>query len=409
MVHADSAQERLELGEFFAYLGTPEGIRWVAGFWFGIVFVEALDRAPIPLGGLAALVLQFVLWFVLYRVASEALLDAAADTPGLSRSTFYSGDGLVLGHVGLWIVFTLLVTAGTIWLGLFGTLVAGVASLLVLPAATILLTLSRQFLEALWPPSWLRLIDRLGLRDYGLLCGVLVGLALAYAIVATIANAYQPGGWLGPIAQFTLWSAGVLGWFHLAGRAVALHSHELNLVEPDVEPERPQETFTRDPDALWEEIRSRGGSRAMHAELARQLARQPDLSAAREIRIEHGRMHVDALLQAFEAPDEAVDRAVALLEVDPGFALPDAASSEMLVNAAAEQDLRDAAMCLAENHLAVHTQAPRAHRVRLALCELLADDESARRNMAKTWFHELMVAELATAEAERLRALKDSY
>ena len=88
----------LRLADAFDYLGSPEGIRWVAGFWFAIVFIEALSRAPIPLGGLAAFVLRFLAWFMLYRIASETLLDAADDTPGLPRR-MEGGDGLAWRHV----------------------------------------------------------------------------------------------------------------------------------------------------------------------------------------------------------------------------------------------------------------------------------------------------------------------
>ncbi len=401
--------DRLRAADAFDYLGSPDGIRWVAGFWFAIVFIEALDHAPIPLGGIAAFLLQFVTWFVLYRVASEVLLDASAETPGLTRSTFEGADSLALKHVGLWLLGTLLVAVLMHRFGTGGALLGAAALTLLLPAATILLTLGRRLLMALWPPAWLRLIDRIGARDYALLCGVLVGIGAVYAIASSVALALQPDGWLAPIVQFTIWSAGVLGWFHLAGRAVAVRRVELNLVESDKEPDAPVETFTRDPDTLWEEIRSRGGSRAMHAELARHLARDPDPSAVRDRRISHGRMHVEALLLAFEDPVEAVDRAAAMLEVDPGFSLSDAPNQFALFEAACEQRVKGPALRLAENFLARFANSPRAPKVKLRACELMADDESSRRTIAEAWFRELMVADLAEPEAERLRALKDRY
>lgn len=401
--------DRLRVVDAFGYLGSPEGIRWVAGFWFAIVFIEALDHAPIPLGGLAAFLLQFVTWFVLYRVASEVLLDAAADTAGLTRSTFEGADGLALRHVGLWLLGTLVVVALILRFGTVGALLGAAALALILPAATILLTLGRQLLMALWPPAWLRLAHRLGPRDYALLCGVLVAIGAIYAAVSSLALSIQPDGWLAPIAQFTIWSTGVLAWFHLAGRAVALHRHELNLVESDDEPEPRPEAFTRDPETLWEEIRSRGGSRAMHAELARHLARDPDPSAVRDRRIAHGRMHIEALLLAFEDPVEAVDRAAAVLEVDPGFCLSDAPNQFALFEAACDQRVKGPALRLAENFLARFPNSPRAAKVKLRACELMATDESARRPIAEAWYRELMVADLAEPEAERLRALKSVY
>ena len=397
--------QSLRLADAFDYLGSPEGIRWVAGFWFAIVFIEALSRAPIPLGGLAAFVLRFLAWFMLYRIASETLLDAADDTPGLPRR-MEGGDGLAWRHVALWLIGTLALVALTVWAGPIGTALGALALLLVLPAATILLTLGRSLLTALWPPSWLRLAARLGRRDYGLLCGALLAIGAIYAMTAGVGQIVQPGGWLGPIAQFTVWSAGVLGWFHLAGRAVALHRDDLNLTEPDIEVEPEPERFTRDPDALWEEIRSRGGSRAMHAELARQLA--VDDPAGR--RLPHGRMHIETLLLAFEDPVEAVDRSAAMLELDPGFCLSDADVMRALVVAAADQEQADLAVRFAENFLAVYPKSAKAASVKLRLCELLADrPDHPGRALAAEWLAELNAGGVPEALQPRLDALNAGW
>lgn len=394
--------ERLRIGDALAYLRSPEGIRWVAGFWAAMVFVEALDRAPIPLSGLAAFVLRFVLWFMLYRIASEVLLEAADDTPGLMRRT-EGGDGLAWRHVVLWLLCTLLLAAMTIYLGPFGTVLGATVLLLVLPAATILLTLGRQLLLSLWPPSWLRLIARIGHRDYGLLCAVLFGIGAIYALVALVAHSLQPGGWLAPIAQFTVWTTGVLGWFHLAGRAVSLHRDELNLTDPDTEVEAEPERYTRDPEALWNEVMANGGSRAMHGELARWLAGEGDEPECRRRRLQHGRMHVEALLLAFEDPVEAVDRAAALLDLDPGLALSDAETMRALVLAAADQDQTDLAVHLAENFLAVFPKSAKAASVKLRLCELLADaPDHPGRPLAAEWLTELNAAPVPDSLQARL-------
>lgn len=401
------AAPRLRIADAFDYLGSPEGIRWVAGFWFAIVFIEALSRAPIPLGGLAAFVLRFVAWFMLYRIASETLLEAAGDTPGLARRT-EGGDGLAWRHVALWLIGTLALVAITVWVGPVGTALGALGLLLILPAATILLTLGRRLLSALWPPSWLRLAARLGQRDYGLLCGSLLGIGAVYALAAWIGHLVQPGGWLGPIAQFTVWSAGVLGWFHLAGRAVALHRDDLNLTEPDTEVEPEPERFTRDPDALWEEIRTRGGSRAMHAELARQWA--ADAEVPRERRLAHGRMHVETLLLAFEDPVEALDRAAVLLELDPGFCLSDAEVMRALVVAGADQDQPELAIGLAENFLAVYPNSAKAPSVKLRVCELLADaPDHSGRTLAAEWLAELNTGGVPQSLQARLDALNAGW
>lgn len=399
--------DRLHALDGLRFLGTPEGIRWVAAFWAASVFVNALNQLAIPLTGLIAFLLNIALWLMLYRVASEVLL-AAADTAGkFPDHSFEGADGLALKHIGLWFLATLALAGATVWFGRAGTLLGAAILILVLPAATILLTIGRRLLMALWPPLWLRLATRIGSRDYGLLCGVLVAIGVVYVLAVLVANALNPGGWLAPIAAFTVWSAGVLAWFHLAGRAVALHGHELNIADPEAEAyvAPPPERFTRDADTLWEEIRTRGGSPAMHAELVRQL----EASGDRERILAHGRIHVEALVMAFDAPEEAVDRAAELLELDPGFHLANPASGCALVEAAADLGRRELTMRLAENVLATAPKPRIGIRVRLRACELMADARPAHRALAEQWFRELMVSDIPETLRPRMQVLVGAY
>jgi hypothetical protein len=248
-------------------------------------------------------------------------------------------------------------------------------------------------------------VQRIGRDDYARLFAVLLAAAIGYLLLSLgLAALAVPDAVRHPIV-LAFWAAAMLAWFRLAGRAVWLHREELGLDEADTEPETAPETFTRDPDALWTEIRERGGTRAMHAELARQLERAGD----RETRLAHGRMHVEALLAAFEDPVEAVDRAHRMLSVDPDFVLGDPRATLALIRAAAEQDAGALTARLVDNYLAAFPSSSKRNEARLVGCEALQHAPTDAREPGRRWFRELMTAELDEAQRERLAALRRTY
>jgi len=319
--------------------------------------------------------------------------------------TVESADGLAIRHIGLWLVATIALAALSIYFGVAGVLIGSVAIAAVLPAATIILTLTRSLFEALVPTQWLRLAARIGRGDYLKLYAALLGAALVYLALAGLL------GWLGAdrglrnVVQLGYWTYAVFGWFHLAGRAVFLHRAELNLIEPDTEAEEQPERFSRDAETLWRKIRERGGTREMHAELARQLER----AGQRERRLEHGRMHLEALLLSFELPDEALDRAERMFAVDPDFCLERPETMRMLITAARDRDVGRLAGRLCGNYLKRFPNSARCDEVRLLGCEALAGDDSAQREHAERWFRELMTSELDDDQRERLGAIAPRY
>ncbi|MCA1779363.1 MAG: hypothetical protein LC637_08280 [Xanthomonadaceae bacterium] len=197
----------------------------------------------------------------------------------------------------------------------------------------------------------------------------------------------------------------MLAWFHLAGRVVHLHRSELGLDESKVESERAPEPFSRDPEALWNEVSRRGGSEAMHADLARHL----DGSGDRERRLQHARQHISALLLAFEKPEAALQRTSRMLQIDRGFTLNDTDTMFALVWAASRHNPRELCAHLADNYLARFPNSVKCNEVRLLACEALAEEPSGRRAMAEHWFRQLMTADLADLQRERLAALAKRY
>ena len=319
--------------------------------------------------------------------------------------TVESADGLAIRHIGLWLVATFTLVMLSIYFGAAGVIVGSVLIASVLPAATIILTLSKSLFGALVPTQWLRLAARIGRGDYLRLYAALLGAALVYLAVAGLLGWLGAGQVLRNVVQLAYWTFAVFGWFHLAGRTVFVHRAELNLVEPDTEPEQKPERFTRDPETLWRQIHERGGTREMHAELARQLERAGD----RDLRLEHGRMHLEALLLSFELPDEALDRAQRMLAVDADFCLERPETMRALIRAARDRDVGRLAATLCANYLKRFPNSAKCNEVRLLGCERLAGNASAQREHAERWFRELMTAELDEDQRDRLKAIASGY
>lgn len=398
-------EPRLDIGAALRYPFAAGQWPWVAAALVAGAVIETLAALPVPFIGLVALILRVVVWLTLYRVASEVLLAGAdgRDRPG--AGAYASTEGLAVRHIGLWLVGTAVVVAATIQLGFAGTLLVCLLLAALLPAATIVLTLSGSLIEALVPTQWIRLVQRIGPDDYARLFAVLLAAAIGYLLLSLVLAALGVPEALRHPVVLAFWAASMLAWFRLAGRAVWLHREELGLDAADTEPETAPETFTRDPDALWAEIRERGGTRAMHAELARQLERGGD----RERRLAHGRMHIEALLAAFEEPVEAVDRAQRMLAIDPDFVPGDARTSLALIRAAADQDTGALTARLVDNYLAAFPNSSRRNEARLIGCEALQHASPVARAPGRRWFRELMTAELDASQRERLSALRTRY
>jgi len=379
---------------------------WVLAAAGAGIFIELVNALPIPLIGLLALIFRLLIWITVYRVASEILLASAeGDTGAPSFRTVESADGLAIRHIGLWLIATFLLVLLSIYFGTAGVVIGSFAIAAVLPAATIILTVSKSLFDALVPTQWLRLASRIGRGDYLRLYAALLGAALIYLAIAGLLGWLGAGQGLRNLLQLAYWAFAVFGWFHLAGRAVFIHRDELNLIEPDTEPEKKPERFTRDAETLWRQIRERGGTREMHAELARQLER----SGERERRLAHGHMHLEALLFSFELPDEALDRTQRMLAVDADFCLERPQSMRALIRAARDQGVDRLTGRLCSNYLKRFPNSAKADEIRLIGCEALAENASSQREHAERWFRDLMTSKLDDNQRDRLKTIAPGY
>ena len=386
----------------------PGQREWVLGLTGAMLLVNILRQIlPGILAGIVGLLALIVLSIMAFNAGIDALRHAAAG-PGTRGARLFGSEfseGLGVRLIGLWVLATILLAAFVQLGQYFGLTIGLAATTAVLPAVTIVLVLSNSFLEALYPPRLLRLAARIGRRDYAGLCALLVIGGVAWLAISTLLKILGIPEFVRNAVLFGIWTWAVLAWFRHAGEVLFAHREELNLVEPDTEPERAPEKFARDPDALWAEIRARGGTREMHAELARQLSR----TSNRERILKHGRLHIEALLLAFEAPEEALDRASRMLEHDRGFALGSPDSMLALIRTAADHHAPWLAGQLCANYLEAFPSSVKRNEVRLIACEALRKASSADRRKAERWFRELMTAELSDAQRARLSALAPDY
>lgn len=366
---------------------------------FGLFMPAALALA----WGILSFALTVMVWLALYRYASEILVATArgaADPPEMVSMD--AADRLAFRHVLLWILATLVVVAlavtgsGPFWLVTGCVVVAAV-----LPAATVVLTLTGSLLEGVNPARWWALVRGTG-HDYEVAAGWLVLLGLVY-LMADIVSARL--GWLGDAVMIGVWGWGLLGWFHLLGRLVHQHAGELGLADDGsewVEAEEPVDTpaVNENPAALHERIRCHGGTReehdSLHAHL-RRAGKAGDLVA-------HARDYIPALLYSHEDPDRALDIAEHCLDADPGFCLANPAHMRDLVHAAAERErVRDALRLIgafAETH-AGHRLQP---DVELAGCRLLVDQPGEARHAGR-WLRRLAGMDLDANQKNEVRRL----
>ena len=362
---------------------------------------------PILLELIVVLIVTCIVWVMLFRIASELLLSTAQGepyTPTIRQTE--APDAMAFRHIALWLLAALLIAAAISVGGRYAGIAITLALAFLLPAATLILTLRNSVLDAFSPLAIGRLIRILGFQDYSRLSALLLGLAFGYLLLDVLINALQLPAGIQNILMLTYWAWALLAWFFFAGGLLFEHRAELELApEDEGEAAQPEPEYSRDPQALWQEIQARGGTPAMHQTLAKALDRDGDL----ETRLQHGRMHISALLLAFDEPDQALQRADQLLEADADFALeqPDDMFSLILASIERRHHWLSAKLC--RSYLNRFAYSVRGHEVRLLACEALKNEQSHYRQWGRKWFDELMTAQLTSKQRQRLNDIAPSY
>ncbi|HSH27715.1 MAG TPA: hypothetical protein VK972_08145 [Wenzhouxiangella sp.] len=158
-------------------------------------------------------------------------------------------------------------------------------------------------------------------------------------------------------------------------------------------------------DRLFELVMWQGGTQSQHRRLADALAMAGD----RQRLSEHGRAHVNALLEGFERPDKAVETAAALLARDPLFCLGDTESMYRLVRASLRHGYPALTIRLAGNYLDSFPRSLKCNELRLIACEAAFAGGRDERRMAADWLIELIGASLTADQRSRLKRIVPAF
>jgi hypothetical protein len=361
------------------------------------VMIALTGFLPRGLDGLALIVGVVTVWVLTLRAAARMLLtEAAGARTRPERDGIDVPPGLAARLVGLWILALLPISAALSetaggWLSRLVGLVAVAA----LPLATIVLARSVSFLEALDPINWRETATELGMSRYLRLAGALAGLAACYALLTLVP---LPEGLIRVSLQSVFWIWATLAWFGLAG--AALHRSGLSPAVESVSGPAPI-----DPDAEFERLTRQGGTAVDHRRLTDALLMRRDTPRL----IEHGRVHVLALLDGFEQPREAVELAATLLEHDAGFTLSDTGEMARLVAASCRHGYPALTVALARNFLAVFPRSFKCDGIRLSACEAAAGGAPEDRRATAEWLNALIAASLDDERRARLKRIVPVY
>jgi hypothetical protein len=275
--------------------------------------------------------IRLIVLVALYKYAFECLRASANGRLEPPEIGFDVGDDLGRQQIMLQIVFVVL---GVVLLWLLGP-IAGIVALLVLgfayPAATMSLAMEESLLGALNPAKWFAISTRFGWPYLAvvLLCLVIfVSQAYAQSLVAAMLP-----GFLATLLTAFIADYAIVATFHLMGYLIYQYHDDVGYTP--MPPLAALRTAATDPDQtlldeaaelvrdghpeeatdhLGAQIRSRGGSDAMHTQYRKLLA----LTGRRDEQLRHGREWISVLL-AQDKDRKAIEVVRECLALDAAF------------------------------------------------------------------------------------------
>lgn len=295
------------------------------------ICVLALCHLVKFLPGMVGFVLDLVVWVAVYKYAFECLRATANGRLTPPEGSISVEDSTGWSQIWLQVAFIVLAVAGFLLLGPGG----GVIVLLVLglcwPAAVMSLAMDENLAHALNPGTWLAVLARLGWPYVAVVLLNLVFFAsqlYAQAFARQILPGFLAVILVGVIAHYV-----IVATFHLMGYLIYQYHEEIGYEPAQVQeplrrvaPDPDQETLDEsarlvregNPDAarerVAEQLRSRGGTEALHAQYRKLLA----LGQQREEQLRHGREWITLLLSQ-DKDRRAVDVARECIDLDPAF------------------------------------------------------------------------------------------
>ncbi len=277
--------------------------------------------------------LDLVVWVAMYKYAFECLRASADGRLTPPEGSVNVEDSTGWGQIWLQLVFIVAGVAGFLLLGPGGGLVVLVVLGLSWPAAVMSLAMDGSLGHALNPATWLAILARIGWPYVAVV--LLYFVFFASQLYAQAFALRLLPGFLAVILVNVIAHYVIVATFHLMGYLIYQYHEEVGYepaqapaplrranADPDQQILDEAAQFVRDgnPDAarerIAEQLRSRGGSEALHAQYRKLLA----LGDRREEQLRHGREWISQLL-AQDKDQRAVDVARECLDLDPAFRL----------------------------------------------------------------------------------------
>ncbi len=284
------------------------------------------------LPGLIGTIADLVVWVAVYKYAFECLRASANGRLTPPEGSVNVDDQTGWNQIWLQVVFIAMGIAGFLFLGPGG----GLALLLVLglcwPASVMSLAMDENLLHALNPATWLAVLARLGWPYVAVVLLYFVFFA-SQLYAQSLAVTILPG-FLAIILVSLISHYVIVATFHLMGYLIYQYHEEVGY-EPVQAPAPLRRPASSDPDQetldeaaqlvrdgnadaarelVATQLRSRGGSEALHAQYRKLLA----LDGRRDEQLRHGHEWITLLL-AQDKDRRAVEITRECLDLDPAF------------------------------------------------------------------------------------------
>ena len=281
-------------------------LRFVLGAGLAVLALGLLHAAlPRPLNGFVLMVGMVSLWILVFRQATALLIDQAEFDSDIDLLVW---PGTRQAFVAFFLLALLVAVFQVLpwWLAwLFVPLWAWA-----MPLAVLSLARGDGLLDAMYPPEWRALSELLGQPTQRCLAASLLILSAVYLSAVALLSPL-PVAVSGPVFM-SLWVYLLLAWFALLGQLWRDRFPPQCASTAPAGPAKPCSV-----EELWQQLERDGGSLRDHQRLADalELAGQPGLERA------HAQRFLVALMDGFERPREAVERADRLLPRLPDFCL----------------------------------------------------------------------------------------
>lgn len=293
-----------------------------------LALCHLVDFLPL---GVVGWLFQMLIWVALYKYAFECLRATAngrLEPPEIAVSV---EDSLGWSQIWLQAAFFALNLAGFLLLGPVGGGLVAIFLALALPGAIMALAMDENLGHALNPATWLSVMARFGWPYFAVAALYFVFNVSQHYAQALVVPFLPPVVSL--IAFHFIAYYAIVATFHLMGYLIWQYHEEIGY-EP-VQAQAPLRRAAADPDQetldeaaqlvrdgepdkarerVAEQLRSRGGTEALHAQYRKLLA----LGEHRDERLRHGREWISILLGQ-DRDRRAVDVARECLDLDPAF------------------------------------------------------------------------------------------